>query len=102
MGLFELLENIRKRPEHFLGNKSIVRLQVFLGGYNYHKAVTGLSKPEEDQIWIRFQRWVAQRYEIKTNQSWMQIILFFSRDEFDALDNFFKLLDEFKQQVSYG
>jgi len=99
MEVFELLDNIRKRPEHFLGNQSIVRLQVFLGGYNYHKAVMGSSEAEENQIWTRFQQWVAQRYQIKTNQSWMQIILFFSRDEFDALDNFFQLLDEFKQQV---
>lgn len=102
MGLFELLENIKIRPGHFLGTPSLVRLQLFLGGYNYCKKSLGLPDTAEDRHWLGFQKWVAQRYEIKSNHSWSQIIVFFSMDEFEALDNFFKLWEEFKKEVSEG
>ena len=35
---------------------------------------------------------------MKTSNSWANIILLFTRDEKDAFEHFFKLLDEFKQR----
>jgi hypothetical protein len=39
-----------------------------------------------------FQDWVAKRYKIKTSQSWDSILLFFSTDEYNALQLFSKSL----------
>ncbi|TAG95999.1 MAG: hypothetical protein EAZ19_10330, partial [Oscillatoriales cyanobacterium] len=36
-----------------------------------------------------------ERYQITSSHGWDSIILFFSADEKDALDKFFKLLEEF-------
>ena len=45
-----------------------------------------------------FHDWVQQRYKMKTSNSWANIILLFTRDEKDAFEQFFKLLNEFKQR----
>ncbi|MCC3439960.1 hypothetical protein [Microcoleus sp. PH2017_05_CCC_O_A] len=42
-----------------------------------------------------FQEWIQERYQITSTHGWDSIILFFSADEKDALDKFFKLLEEF-------
>ncbi|MEH2421283.1 MAG: hypothetical protein V7K48_10255 [Nostoc sp.] len=38
-----------------------------------------------------------QKFNLTSKQIWDQIILFFSQDEHTALDQFFKLFDEFTQ-----
>ncbi|BAZ10976.1 hypothetical protein NIES4071_28000 [Calothrix sp. NIES-4071] len=45
-----------------------------------------------------FQPWIQNRFNVRTSNSWANIILLFTRDEKDALNCFFKLLDEFKQR----
>ena len=95
MEIIELLDSIKKRPGHFLGVKSIVKLEMFLNGFIYAKQVHEGRPPVEEPLLVNFTPWIKNKYGIKTEQSWMQVILFFSADEFDAFDNFFNLLDDF-------
>ncbi|MEH1928909.1 hypothetical protein [Nostoc sp.] len=40
---------------------------------------------------------ISERFNLTSNQTWEQILLFFSQDEHTALEQFFKLFDEFIQ-----
>jgi len=101
MELFELLEQIRKRPGMYLSsNHSIGRLQSFLDGYYFCKASLGIPDTKQDEQWSLFKKWLYQKYSIKTSQSWAQIIQFFSNDECEALHLFFELWEEFRRKSS--
>jgi hypothetical protein len=93
--IFELLNNIKKRPSLYLGGNSINHLKAFLDGYYFCKHSFELSNSLQDQLWFTFQQWIEKKYSIKTSQSWAQIILFFSTDECEALKKFFELWEEF-------
>ena len=94
--IFELLENIKKRPSLYLNGESINQLKAFLDGYYFCKHSFERSNSPQDQMWFRFQQWIEKKYSIKTSQSWAQILLFFSTDEYEALKNFWVLFEEFK------
>ena len=99
MEIAELIDWVRKRPLVFLTNYSIVELRAFLCGFNHCKCVMNkLENPEcvgGDPVLLQFQQWVARKYNIEDNHSWMQIILFFSTNDACALNKFFELWDEF-------
>ena len=42
-----------------------------------------------------FQKWVEKKYKIKSNHHWSQIILFYSPNEYFALNTFFDLFEKF-------
>ena len=98
MEIFELLDKIRNRPGLYLGTNSIERLAAFLNGYYFCRKSFEFPSSKQDQIWFAFQKWVQKKYSIRTSQSWSQIILFFSIDESEALENFFRHLEEFKNE----
>lgn len=92
MEIAELINWIKKRPLVFLTNYSIVELRAFLCGFNHCKCVMNLTEHPKcvagDPMLLQFREWVARKYNIEDQHSWMQIILFFSANEFYALDNF--------------
>ncbi len=94
--LYELLQKIKQKPSVYLGNPSILCLRAFLSGYNVAQYQLGLPLGEKDAL-DGFQEWIQKKFRIESSQSWANIILFFSQDERDALDNFFELLEEFRQ-----
>ncbi len=91
--LVELMRLIKSRPELYLSCRSINYLKVYMDGYFFalpnEKSSGFMSEMDE------FREWLANRFNISTNQSWAQIILFFSPNEFFALDEFFRLFEEF-------
>lgn len=91
--LIELLDRIKGRPELYISCRSINYLKVYIDGY-----VFALPN-EESSIFMdkidEFRTWLANRFNISTNQSWAQIILFFSPNEIIAFDEFFRLFEEF-------
>jgi hypothetical protein len=93
--LYEIFKKIKEKPALQLRRLSIFQLEAFYGGYTYARRDIGLPETEQEIEFGDFQDWLQRRYDIKTTQSWASIILFFSRDERDALDRFFELLDEF-------
>ncbi|MGL5059536.1 MAG: hypothetical protein ACRC62_06100 [Microcoleus sp.] len=90
-----MLQRIKQRPGMYLGKCSITRLRAFLNGYEMARAELGLPDTEQQQQLEGFQEWIQERYQITSTHGWDSIILFFSADEKDAFDGFFKLLDEF-------
>lgn len=95
MSLLELLAEIEKRPDMFLGKRSIENLKVFLDGYalaQYHHQV---EISDDWKLLGRFQEWVQTKYNIQLTQSWANILLFHSPDEYHALDLFFQDFKEF-------
>ena len=90
--VFELIDDIRKRPAMYLGKPSIHHLQCFLDGW-FH----GRSYEIKDvDSFGEFASWIAKKYKVKSTQGWAKIIEFWSTDEIDALKQFFVLLDEFQ------
>ena len=96
---FDLLQRIKQRPGMYLGKCSITRLRAFLDGYETARAELGFPDTEQQQQLDGFQEWIQERYQITSTHGWDSIILFFSVDEKDALDKFFKLLEEFLYQA---
>ena len=92
--LSDLLEKIKERPEMYLSGRSINYLRAFLDGYL-------LAAPNEERDAIggelgTFRDWLATKHNITSNQSWNQIVLFYSTDEMVALGRFFSLYEEFR------
>ena len=87
---------MKQKPSVYLGRPSILCLQAFLSGYNIAQYKLGVPLAETDPL-DGFQDWIQKKFSIETSQSWASIILFFSQDERDALNNFFELLEEFRQ-----
>ncbi|MCV3212370.1 hypothetical protein OGM63_02295 [Plectonema radiosum NIES-515] len=95
---YKLLKDIKKRPAMYLGTTSITRLDMALRGYKVARTEVGLAATEEEIQFEGFQKWVQEKYEIKSNQSWAKIILFFSMDEHEALERFFELFEEYQNR----
>jgi hypothetical protein len=90
----ELIFTIKERPELYIGQRSLSLLQAYLHGWlnRDEKSVT------DSELIGKFQNWIQKRYNIRSSQSWAQIILFYSTSEYDGLDNFFRLFEEFMEQ----
>ncbi|MEG5060557.1 hypothetical protein QUB60_22095 [Microcoleus sp. A2-C5] len=93
--LLDLLQRIKQRPGMYLGKCSITRLRAFLDGYGMARAELDVPRSQQEHDLNGFQEWIQERYQITSTHGWDSIILFFSVDEKDALDKFFKLLEEF-------
>ncbi len=93
--LYDLIGNIQKRPAMYLGQPSITHFQAFLAGYFFARHQLGEPDTQQEKHFAHFQTWIQQKFNIISSQSWDQIILFFSQDEYKALDLFFELFDEF-------
>ena len=85
------LEMIQERTSMYIGGRTIVHLKAFLDGWFFGRE----DDISDSYLLGDFQEWVQDRYKIKSTQSWAQIILFYSTDEYDALSNFFKLWSRF-------
>ncbi|MFZ4663030.1 MAG: hypothetical protein ACOYNY_38855 [Caldilineaceae bacterium] len=93
----ELLQQIKKKPGLYIGNASISNLYMFLTGYQFARRQLNIPISTEEQEFQYFQPWLQEKFDVKTSQSWSQIILFYSADERDAFERFFNLLKEFRQ-----
>ncbi|MBS3028595.1 hypothetical protein MEN41_13510 [Dolichospermum sp. ST_con] len=100
LDLYDLIRNIQKRPAMYLGRATIANLRTFLAGYCFARRQTAIPQTQQEQEFSGFQNWVQQKYNVTSHQTWDQIILFFSKDENTAFEEFFKLFDEFTQQDS--
>lgn len=85
--IVRLIREIEKRPTMYIGKGYISCLRSFLDGWIYRSPddVTDIV------LFNNFQSWIERRYNQTKTQSWDRIILFYSVDENDALQNFFRL-----------
>lgn len=94
--LLELLKEIRKIPELYIGKKSLERLYAFIGGYTHHE---NFKKNNLDDDWMKdFQKYIENRYRLNTTHNWASIIQFFSNTEEEAFNKFYEHLDNFLKE----
>ncbi|AFY41198.1 hypothetical protein [Nostoc sp. PCC 7107] len=91
----EILKGVKKRPGMFLGSSSITKLDMVLRGASLARREAGVAPTKSEKSFEGFQSWIQEKYGIKTGQSWAKIILFYSIDEYEALQKFFELYEEY-------
>ncbi len=96
--LYEFLGSIKKRPGMYLGTPSITRLDMLLRGYILARREAGLDPTEEEIEFEGFQKWIQEKYAINSGKSWSKIILFYSIDDYEALQRFFELFEEYQNR----
>lgn len=97
-GLYEVLQKIKAKPGMYIGRAAISDLFMFLVGYEFARDELGIEPNElEIKFYEDFQPWLQKRFEVQTVNSWANIIQFYTGDEKEAFNYFFKLLDEFLQ-----
>jgi hypothetical protein len=95
MDLYELFQKIKEKPSLYLGGHSVYQLKAFYDGYTFAREEFGIPVTAQEKNFENFHHWLQERLNARTNLSWAKILEFRSRDEKEALDLFFELLDEF-------
>ena len=99
--LFAMLGKVKAKPGMYLGKPSVYDLFMFLSGYKAAKLEMGIRPTDEElEFYREFQPWLQDKFSISTSNSWAKIIQFYSKDEQEAFERFFTLLDEFSQVES--
>lgn len=98
ISFYELIEKIKIRPALYLNKRSLTHLKTFIDGYTFALRQAHIPVSQEEEEFEEFQEWIEQKYNQYSTQHWSKIILFYSEDERDALDNFFELFTEFIKQ----
>lgn len=88
------IEMIKSRSAMYIGIKNIRVLKAFLDGWLYGSD----EKISDSYLLGEFQTWTQSRYKITSSQSWDSIISFYSVDDYQAVDNFFNLWDQFIEE----
>ncbi|EKE28087.1 MAG: hypothetical protein ACD_3C00103G0002 [uncultured bacterium (gcode 4)] len=96
--IYEHLDKISKRPWMFIWDNSIISLRLYILWYYWC-----LNEKEfiENEIpsFHNFHDWVAKKYWYKESTSWWaNMILDQTKDEKKALEKFFELLSEYKNE----
>ena len=91
-GLLELLMEMKEKPWIYLGEKSLKNLQHFIHGATFtHHKVSGVY-----EIFLpNFQHFIRKKYDGGGSNNEFGIILENTTSDEEALDTYFKLLDEF-------
>lgn len=90
VSVVNLILEIEKRPALYISKNYLSSLKAFIDGWCF-----GNSNIQDINILDDFQIWIENKYHITSNQSWADIIIFFSTDENEALYTFFKLFHSF-------
>jgi len=86
----DIISMLKDKPAMYIGRHSIFCLRAYLSGLLWeNNSISNLKLIDEFQIYIE------KKYKVNTSHSWADIILFFSSDENNALDNFFILFEDF-------
>jgi hypothetical protein len=92
--LYNSLDKMRERPAMYLGSHSITRMEAFISGF-YEGSTDEVS---ENPPFDGFNDFVGKFYGKYTTAGWKNLILSdHYGDEKEALDRFFVLLDEFRE-----
>ncbi len=94
---YELLDAIRRRPPMYLGRKSLHDLHMWLAGYRMGRMLAGLAPSDEEREFDAFDAFVQDKYDWHDVGGWAAKIAYYHREDASALDEFFKLLDEFRE-----
>jgi hypothetical protein len=99
MNISTLFEDLLQKPELYLGATSLTRLWAYVRGYMM--ALDQLEFQYDDDEFSGFCKWVETKYNLRTTNSWAEIILFSSfGDEYIAVKTTRELWAEYKVEVS--
>lgn len=93
--IFALLQQMRGRLGMYLGTTSLTKLAAFLRGYDL--ACEQVGGRSTDPFLAEFRDWVHTRFQ-SVEHSWEETILYHSAGDEDAVQHFWKLLDEFLEE----
>jgi hypothetical protein len=85
----ELLMDIRKRPEIYIGRKSLELLYTYLLGYYHYKGHT------ESDCLTGFQDYIDTLYGLRVDHNWAILIRFFCSSDEEAFIEFYSLFDKY-------
>jgi hypothetical protein len=92
--LYDILDKMRERPAMYLGSHSITRLEAFISGFYEGSNDEVTENPPFDS----FNDFVGKFYGKYTTAGWKNLILAdHYGNEQEALDRFFVLLDEYRE-----
>jgi hypothetical protein len=94
MDAYELVEMVRKRPDHLLrGGKSLRQLHAIMVGYEYgaERGIFSDFRP--------FNRWLAHKFSLPEASGWFNMVSSQAASDEEAFDLFFKLLDQFRSET---
>jgi hypothetical protein len=97
--LYEMFDEIRKRPEVNLGGRcSIYDIQSFYLGFSYARTQLGLAESAQEKDFALFNEWLKTELNVETMMPWAHIIHFRSTNDNHAVRIFFELLDKFVER----
>ena len=101
MRVFQLLDEIKRRPGIYLdGEKSLRRLRSFIVGYDGGLGACGVQL-EDAQAMSGFDKWVAHRLGFGGSTSgWCNMILSKTESDEKAYERFFELLQEYREDLT--
>ena len=88
--LLNMLITMERRPGMYLGKCYINRLFDFLGNALYGAQCIAKVDLDPNDIWQLFNGWLKEKYKVKGNYSWCQVILQIEPDEGKAIGKFFE------------
>ena len=80
----------------FIGRKSVRDLRIWLEGYSFARGQAGLPLLPDEGEFDGFDDFVCKKYGWQDVGGWAAKIAYYYRDDGHALDEFFKLLDEYR------
>lgn len=92
--LHELIVEVSKRPELYLGKPSLERLYAFIGGFLYQNTNANFK------CLNGFNQYIADIYDVKSEHNWASIIQFYSSTEEKAFSAFVKHFNDFTRGES--
>ncbi|MDP4176787.1 MAG: hypothetical protein Q8900_00415 [Bacillota bacterium] len=92
--LINLLYKIKERPGMYIGCKSLTSLADFVNGYLLAKHEDGINI----EFFDGFNKWIAEKYSIKSTHDWSRIISFYYLSPESAFDKFYEHLEEFLEE----
>ena len=94
--LTEVLESLRLRPGMYLGEASAHNLHVWLQG-----VICGLNFNKDfdfDLDLFEFDTFVQDHYDWHDTGGWAAKISYYHRNEYDSLEEFFRLYDKYREE----
>jgi hypothetical protein len=95
--IYDVLEDIRRKPGLSIADPELARLHSFIVGYECGLARGGLTWRREQPEFYGFQDWIVRRlgYGGLSGSGWYGMIRRRCASEREAFERFYELLDEF-------
>lgn len=98
--IYDLLEKIKQRPFMFLKEKTLWEIHNYVWGYELCLRVHNIDEKYEYKKFItnEFAEWLNRKTKWSIVQGWPGAINENTRNQEEAFDTFFKLIDEYKKE----